>query len=170
MGLRVSRPARLAVSSPNANAPAPWATSCRITEGTSTMRKRTVFRLRCMVGRALSKLRLRARNGSTRFGRAVDAVAGPGHGLEPRFGNGLVAALALAVAAVFELGQGVLHLLERFLEARGTGLGLASLGRHLTGIGEVGVVLEAGLTLPETEVEQLLREGVALVLQGGPEV
>ena len=34
-GLSVSRPARLAVSSPKASAAAPWETSCRITEGMS---------------------------------------------------------------------------------------------------------------------------------------
>ena len=35
MGLSVSRPARLAVSSPKASATAPWETSCRITDGMS---------------------------------------------------------------------------------------------------------------------------------------
>ena len=42
IGLRVRRPARLAVSSPNQYATTPWLISCRITATTSAAKKTTV--------------------------------------------------------------------------------------------------------------------------------
>ncbi len=47
-GLSVSRPARLAVSSPKASATAPWETSCRMTEGMSARIKRISWVLTCV--------------------------------------------------------------------------------------------------------------------------
>src|SRR5205085_6030979 len=58
--------------------------------------------------------------------RAADAQPGGRHRLEAGLADALVAQLAFAVAAVGELGQGVLDLLERLPELAGQRLDLAS--------------------------------------------
>src|SRR5207248_1115293 len=130
IGLSVSRPARFAVSSPKLLATHPCDTSWRMIDGNSIAKKTMRS---CVIGRPRAALAL---------GCAVDAVAGGRLGLETGGQNRLATVLAGAVAAGFELGQGVLDLAQGLPQRLGQCLGLAPLRGDLTGVGKVLVVVQ----------------------------
>src|SRR5450631_3582135 len=138
MGLSVSRPARLAVSSPKKSAMAPWDTSCKMTEGTivhtrrisnvvirwvrmSTANSATPAMIQ-MVARGLRPCRrgpeagggphaLIGRPGSV-FRGAVDAVPRGRLRLEAQRVDRRSAVFTGAVAAFRQLGEGPFDALE----------------------------------------------------------
>src|SRR5438067_11416780 len=154
IGLRVRRPARFAVSSPNASATQPWEISCRITDGTRTAKKMMSARpMFTGAARAGSALRC-----------AVDTEAGGRLGLEAGGRDRLATALARPVGAGFELDDGVPDLGQRLLQRLGQRLGLAPLCGDLTGVGKVLVVVQPTV-LAETELRQLGAQARTLLLQ-----
>src|SRR5437879_2754033 len=190
-GLRVRRPARRAVSSPNSRARAPCDTSWRMIEGISTARNssvsdRTTWRL-------TTRIRMRAAStASTTLSReergllltgslagtpplagpqvsalrgAVDALAGGGHGLETGLGDRLPARLADPVGARPHLVQRPLDLVQGVPQAGRQRLRLPPLGRDLAGVGEVGVVVQPPAFVSEAELGQLPAQVVPLLLQ-----
>ena len=93
---------------------------------------------------------------------------GGGHGLEAGGADRLPADLAQAVGPVLQALDGGLHLVEGLLQLGGQALGLAPLGRHLAGVGEVGVVVEAAPLVGEPELRQLgLQAGLLGAQEGG---
>ncbi len=68
------------------------------------------------------------------------------------------------VGAVLEAAEGQGHLVQGLLQLTGQGLGLAPFGRHLAGVGEVGVVVESP-ALAEAELGQLGLQLAPLVLE-----
>src|SRR5205807_87119 len=193
MGLRVRRPARLAVSSPKSRARAPWETSWRMIEGMSTashrrVSARTTWRrttrmrtrptstastalsredrgrlLMAVLGRLWACPPPRARGSA--FGGAVDALTGRRHGLEPGLGDRLTARLADPVGARLHLVQRPLHLVQGLPEAGRQRLRLPALGGHLAGVGEVGVVVQPAPLVAKTHLSQLAAQVVPLLLQ-----
>src|SRR5687768_13353427 len=108
-------------------------------------------------------LRLAPRRG------AVDAEPGARERLQAGRLDGLAAALADAVRACLDLLQSRLDVAQRVPQLVGQHLGLAALGRHLAGIGEVGVVLQAsGVT--EAQLGELSTQVVPLLLEEGARV
>src|SRR5439155_22786364 len=100
---------------------------------------------------------------------AVDAEASRGLGLQPGRRDGLAAALAPPVRARLDLAEGMLDLVEGLPQRCSQGLGLAPLRRHLAGVGEVGVVVQAAV-VAEANLLQLMAEIVPLALQLGAAV
>ena len=78
-----------------------------------------------------------------------------------------------AVGAVLEASEGQGHLVQGLLQLAGQDIGLAPLGGHLAGVGEVGVVVEsAALAVAEfgqlgLQLAPLVLEKLAVVDGGG---
>src|SRR5262245_27344357 len=155
MGLRVRRPARLAVSSPKNNATTPWLISCRM-----IARNRQAKKTRRSSTSALK----RKRASSARARRAVDAQPGRRHGLEPCLGDLVAARLAEPVRPVVELVEGVLDLTECVEQRAAQCLDLTALRGDLPRVREavVEVELAAGA---DAHLTQLIVQAVALLLQ-----
>ena len=81
------------------------------------------------------------------LGGVDDAEARRRHGLQSGRTDRLPAHLADAVPTGAQPLQGGVDLVQRVPKLGGQPLRLAPLGRHLAGVGEVGVVAEARITL-----------------------
>src|SRR5579871_2697862 len=180
------RPARLAVSSPNASAATPCEISCRMIDGITTAKKiswtrdkltlcSSAYASRTPSTASTTRSLRRSNRRKTRvpglaLRRAVDAVAGGRLGLEPGGRDGLAAVFAKSVRALLKLGQGPLDLTQGLPERGGQGLGLPPLRRDLARIGEIRVVLQPGVALRIAELGQLVQQVGPLLLEESPQV